>query len=178
MRLYAVRAEINIKIMNACIISIGDELLIGQTVNTNAAWLGDKLGGIGVSVKEILTIGDDRKAIHNALDQAMQKCDVVLVTGGLGPTHDDITKDVVARYFEAKLVFHQDILDRLRTYFEARGYKLPANNESQAWLPDKAKILPNKIGSAQGMLFEKDGCICIAMPGVPREMQYLSLIHI
>jgi nicotinamide-nucleotide amidase len=159
--------------MNACIISIGNELLIGQTVNTNAAWMGRKLSEIGIPVEKVVTIGDDKQQIESAVDACVQKYEVTIVTGGLGPTHDDITKKTIVDYFGGKLVFHEDILEKIRQFFEARGYKMPANNESQAWLPDNAEILPNKVGSAQGMLFRKDGHLCYVLPGVPREMMYI-----
>ncbi len=159
--------------MNACIISIGNELLIGQTVNTNAAWMGEKLSEVGVRVQKVITIADDAAAIRSALDDALHSADLALVTGGLGPTHDDITKQVVTEYFGGKLIFHPDILERLRRAFAKRGIDMPAVNEGQAWLPDNARILPNKVGSAQGMLFEQNGKMCAVMPGVPREMKYI-----
>ena len=159
--------------MNAWIISIGNELLIGQTVNTNASWMGQRLGEIGVRVERVIMVGDDEAAIREALDEAMQKADVTLITGGLGPTHDDVTKQVVTEYFGGTLKFHPEILERLRKAFKKRGFEMPAVNENQAWLPDNARILPNNLGSAQGMLFEKSGRRCIVMPGVPREMKFI-----
>ncbi len=159
--------------MQACIISIGNELLIGQTVNTNAAWMGQKLGEVGVTVQKVVTIPDQEEAIRAALDDALAHADITLMTGGLGPTHDDITKKVVTDYFGGKLVFHPDILERLRRAFQKRGFEMPAVNENQAWLPDNAEILPNRVGSAQGMLFVKNGKKCVVMPGVPREMKYI-----
>lgn len=159
--------------MKAHIVSIGNELLIGQTVNTNAAWMGSRLSEVGVVVERIVTVGDDEGAIREALQQAMERADLVLVTGGLGPTHDDVTKKVVTGFFGGKLVFHPDLLERLRKAFAKRGYEMPAVNENQAWLPDNAEILPNHVGSAQGMLFRRDRKLCVVMPGVPREMQYI-----
>ena len=155
------------------IISIGDELLIGQTVNTNASWMGQKLSEIGVAVKRVTTIADEKKAIVSALDNALAFADLVLVTGGLGPTHDDITKTVVADYFESELAFHRDIYENLKKRFEARGYKFPESNAGQAWLPRNAEIFPNSVGSAQGMCFRKNNRACVVMPGVPAEMQYI-----
>lgn len=159
--------------MNACVISIGNELLIGQTINTNAAWIGQKLSDIGLLLDTVITVGDEAQAIVEALDAALAKHTVAIVTGGLGPTHDDITKKVITDYFGGKLVFHQPVLDKIKSYFEARGYQMPANNEGQAWLPDNAEILPNKVGSAQGMLFRKNEKYCFVLPGVPREMKYI-----
>ncbi|KAA3619782.1 MAG: competence/damage-inducible protein A [Calditrichaeota bacterium] len=155
------------------IISIGDELLNGQTVNTNASWMGQKLSEIGVAVKRTTTISDNKEAIVSALDSALSFADLVLVTGGLGPTHDDITKGVIADYFNTELEFHQDLYDKLKKRFEARGYTFPESNAGQAWLPKDTKILPNKVGSAQGMFFERKGKACIVMPGVPAEMRYI-----
>lgn len=137
------------------IISIGDELLIGQTVNTNASWMGSKLSEIGIPVKRVTTISDEREAIIRALDKALAEFELVLVTGGLGPTHDDITKAVVTDYFGTELVYHETIYENLKKRFEARGYKFPESNAGQAWLPKDAEILSNMVGSAQGMLFEK-----------------------
>lgn len=159
--------------MNAQIVSIGDELLIGQTINTNAAWIGQKLSEVGVAVNKVVVIGDAEQAIRDAIDRAMRETELTLVTGGLGPTHDDITKKTVVEYFGGTLKFHPDILDRLRQAFKRRGLEMPAVNENQAWLPDNAEILPNHKGSAQGMLFKKDGCMCVVMPGVPHEMKYI-----
>jgi len=159
--------------MNAQIISIGDELLIGQTINTNAAWIGEKLSEVGVAVSKVVVIGDVEQAIRDAIDRALREADLTLVTGGLGPTHDDITKKTVVDYFGGTLKFHPDILERLREAFKRRGFDMPAANENQAWLPDNAEILENRMGSAQGMLFKKNGRMCVVMPGVPREMKYI-----
>lgn len=147
--------------------------MIGETINTNAAWMGQKLSEIGIPLDKIVTIGDDKQEIESAVNTCIQNYDVTIATGGLGPTHDDITKKTIVDYFGGKLVFHQEILNKIKQYFEARGYKMPMNNESQAWLPDNAEILPNKAGSAQGMLFRKDSHLCYVLPGVPREMMYI-----
>ncbi|MFQ5633679.1 MAG: competence/damage-inducible protein A, partial [bacterium] len=136
-------------------------------------WIGKKLSEIGVALEKVVTIGDEKREIESTVDAAVRDYEVTIVTGGLGPTHDDITKKTVVDYFGGKLVFHEEILIRLKEFFEARGYKMPANNEGQAWLPDNAEILPNKVGSAQGMLFRKNGNICYVLPGVPREMNYI-----
>lgn len=160
--------------MKACLISIGDELLIGQTINTNAAWLARKLGAIGVSVGRVIAIGDDPAAITREIDAALREYDIIITTGGLGPTHDDLSKKVFVEYFGGNLVFNEKLFQRLKAYFEERGYSLPAGVESQAWLPDNADILPNRVGSAQGMLFRKHGKKCFVLPGVPAEMEYIS----
>lgn len=159
--------------MRAWIITIGDEVLIGQTVNTNAAWLGQQLSQIGVAIKRVVTIGDDAGLIQRSVREAMEHADLLLVTGGLGPTHDDVTKTAISELFESKLIFYPEILERMKKRFRELGYEMPASNEGQAWLPEKARILPNLVGSAQGMLFERDGHRCVVMPGVPREMRYI-----
>ncbi len=159
--------------LKARIISIGDELLIGQTVNTNAAWLGRKMSEIGIPVVSVMTIGDEPGAIRTALHEAMQSADIVLMTGGLGPTHDDITKAVVADYFRRKLVLDEHLLEKLRQAFASRGLEFVDSNKGQAMIPEGTQIFPNRVGSAQGMLFEQDGRYCLVMPGVPREMEYI-----
>ncbi len=157
--------------LTAIIISIGDELLIGQTINTNAGWLGRRFSEIGIPVTRVITIGDEREEIRSALHEALQKADIVLMTGGLGPTHDDITKAVVADYFGRRLVLDKTLLEKLKKAFALRGLEFVKSNEGQAMLPEGARIFPNRVGSAQGMLFEKDGRYCLVMPGVPREME-------
>ncbi|HHL72033.1 MAG TPA: competence/damage-inducible protein A, partial [Bacteroidetes bacterium] len=137
--------------LKARIISIGDELLIGQTVNTNAAWLGRKMSEIGIPVVSVMTIGDEPGAIRTALHEAMQSADIVLMTGGLGPTHDDITKAVVADYFRRKLVLDEHLLEKLRQAFASRGLEFVDSNKGQAMIPEGTQIFPNRVGSAQGM---------------------------
>lgn len=160
--------------MNFEIISIGDELLIGQTVNTNAAWLAKNLMSLGVEVKWITTVGDDAEDLKNALTTAMQRSDAVITTGGIGPTHDDITKTVAAEFFESKLIFKPEILERLKRRFEKRGRKMSSTNEDQAWVPEQAQLIENPIGTAPGLIFEKDDKKCFILPGVPAEMTIMS----
>jgi nicotinamide-nucleotide amidase len=157
--------------MNVEIISIGDELLIGQIVNTNAVYLASHLSALGLEVKWITTVGDHREDLENALSLAMQRSEIVIATGGLGPTHDDITKNVAAELFQSGFIFKPEILARIKKAFERRGVKMPAVNEDQARVPEKAVILENPIGSAPGLLFEKDGKKCFILPGVPAEMK-------
>lgn len=160
--------------MNLEIISIGDELLIGQTVNTNATWLAKHLTSLGVEVKWITTVGDDADDIKSALATALQRSDVVITTGGIGPTHDDITKTVAADFFESELIFKPEILEQLKRRFEKRGRKMSVTNEDQAWIPEKAQLIDNPIGTAAGLIFEKDGKKCFILPGVPSEMKMMS----
>lgn len=157
--------------MNAENISIGDELLLGQTVNTNASYIGEKLAEIGVHLKWVTTVGDDEKDIEDAFTLARARADVVLVTGGLGPTHDDITKTVVARFFDSKLVMDEDHLRKMKALFERYGIPMAKINETQALVPDKCVVIENARGTAPGMLFEEKNKAFIVMPGVPAEMK-------
>lgn len=158
--------------ITAEIISIGDELLIGQTINTNAGWMGEQLALIGVRAKRVLTISDDRAEILNAL--AAATCDVVLITGGLGPTKDDITKYTLCEFFGTRLVRNKEVEARIMAMFVRMGRDprdiLPVNL-AQADLPENCTVLPNERGTASGMWFERDGRVYVSMPGVPYEMR-------
>ena len=158
--------------ITAEIISIGDELLIGQTINTNAGWMGEQLALIGVRAKRVLTISDDRTEILNAL--AAATCDVVLITGGLGPTKDDITKYTLCEFFGTRLVRNKEAEARVREIFMKLG-RHPKDildvNLAQADLPESCSVLPNERGTASGMWFERDGRVFVSMPGVPYEMR-------
>ena len=156
--------------MRAEIISIGDELLSGQTVNTNAAWMGEHLMAIGISVAKVTTINDTREAILDALTESAAISDLILITGGLGPTKDDITKSTLCEYFDDTLEPHQPTLDQIDEFFQRRGLPILKVNQQQADLPSKCEVIPNTLGTAQGMWFEKEGTIYVAMPGVPYEM--------
>lgn len=159
--------------MLAEIITIGDEILIGQTVDTNSAWLADQLHRIGVRLREIRTVADERNAIRQAVTEAMAAAELTIVTGGLGPTSDDITKETLAEYFNSPMVQHTDTLQRIEGFFAARGLKMPDMNRTQADVPERAKILVNKRGTAPGMWFERDGRVVLSIPGVPHEMKGL-----
>ncbi len=157
--------------MNVALISIGDELLNGQTINTNATWLGEKLSELGVSVKIGLTIKDCKEEIESALDFVFDNVDLVILTGGLGPTKDDITKKVLAEYFKTELLLNQEVLENVKSYFKKWNKELLEVNIQQAYLPKDARILPNKRGTASGKWYEKEGAIVISLPGVPHEMK-------
>lgn len=159
--------------MKAGIINIGDELLIGQTVNTNATWLGQEFGKFGISIYKSTTIKDEREDILETVDLFMKEADFIIVTGGLGPTNDDITKETLADYFETELVLNQQVLDRVQNYFENRGKQMLDSNVHQAMLPENALILDNQNGTASGMWFEKNGKVLVSLPGVPYEMKAL-----
>lgn len=156
----------------ASIITIGDELLIGQVIDTNSSWMAQRLNRIGIAVKKRISIGDDREAIWNALDSENKVADVVLITGGLGPTSDDITKELLCEYFNGKMIVNDGALQNVRYLFE-KIYHKPVSevNLKQAEVPDVCEVIQNKRGSAPGMIFHKSGTIFISMPGVPYEMQ-------
>lgn len=158
--------------MKAQIISIGNELLIGDTVNTNASWLGEFLTGLGFTVTRVHTISDELDLIKKTLQESLQEADVVISTGGLGPTHDDITKKAVAELFEVGYKLHQETLDYIKSIFEQRNIPFSVSNHSQAEVPENAEVLFNKAGTAPGMWFEAGSYLAV-LPGVPYEMQYL-----
>jgi nicotinamide-nucleotide amidase len=157
--------------MKAEIISIGDELLIGQVINTNAAWMGELLNRNGIKVKQIKAIADDKKDIIEAIDAAFDSADLILLTGGLGPTKDDITKHTLCEYFDTKLVFNAEAFARIEEIFRLRNFKVSAVNKAQADLPENCTPLTNINGTASGMWFEKNGKVLVSMPGVPFEMK-------
>ena len=159
--------------MKAEIISIGDELLIGQVINTNASWMATELTLIGVDVVHIAAISDKRAAIRDALDQASQRADIILMTGGLGPTKDDITKKVLAEYFNSKMIFHEPTLEQVKAIFKARSFEVTEVNRQQAMIPEKCTPLLNRNGTAPGMWFEQNGKIYVSMPGVAFETKVL-----
>lgn len=164
--------------MNVFVISIGDELLLGQTVNTNASWIGTEIAKIGGEVIEGLTIRDTKEAILKALDHALATADVVLITGGLGPTKDDITKYTLCEYFNTELVMHQPTLDHITAFFEKRGREMLETNIQQAALPEACDILFNANGTAPGMWFESNGKVVVSLPGVPYEMKAIMADYV
>jgi len=159
--------------MKAIIINIGDELLIGQTINTNAAWMGQYLNSFGIEVESTHCISDKGHVIYNEIDVALYHADVVVVTGGLGPTKDDITKHTLCELFQTELVMHEPSYLRVKAFFESRGLPFLKMNEQQALVPQACTVLENMVGTANGMWFERNGHVCVSLPGVPFEMQYL-----
>ena len=157
--------------MLAEIITIGDEILIGQTVDTNSAWLGEHLNTYGIEVIQITSINDKKESIVAAIKSAENRADIIMITGGLGPTKDDITKKVLADYFGASLIMHEGTLQRIKHIFESRGRSFIQVNIDQALVPDSCEVIPNTKGTAPGMYFEKNGKIYVSMPGVPYEMK-------
>lgn len=139
----------------AIIITIGDELLMGQTIDTNSAWMAKQLQTCGIAVVKRIAVGDDPHMIREALDDAIPNCELVLITGGLGPTADDITKPLLCEYFGGKLVLDETVLQMVSAIFEKRNLPLLERNRAQASVPDTCKVLLNQRGTAPGMQFEK-----------------------
>jgi nicotinamide-nucleotide amidase len=159
--------------MNVELISIGDEIISGHTIDTNSAFIAPRLSEIGLSVIYKTAVGDDLKRMEEVFKRALVRTDIVIATGGLGPTDDDITKRVICKVFKRKLIFHEEILEDLKKRFQARGFKMPSINQNQALLPQGATFLPNKTGSALGIVIAENGKIFVSMPGVPREMKIM-----
>lgn len=166
-----VRNDRTMKNILAEIITIGDELLIGQVVNTNASWMAHVLNRAGITVVQVTTVRDDRQAIWNAVSAAMSRVDVVLTTGGLGPTKDDITKTVLCDYFHTRLVEDLPVRAHVHALYKNRPEVLNSLTATQWLVPSHATILENRVGSAPIMVFNKDKRLLVSMPGVPHEMQ-------
>lgn len=164
--------------MNAIIITIGDEILLGQILDTNSRYIASGLTGLGVEVVEMLSVPDKREEIYETVDYAMQKADLIIVTGGLGPTKDDVTKKVLAEYFGSRLVMNEETMGWLKELLGGRGIALNENNRSQAILPDNCRILRNYKGTASGMWFERGWKSLISLPGVPFEMEHLMQTYV
>lgn len=160
------------------IITIGDELLIGQTIDTNSAWIAQQLNPIGVQVKRRVAVGDNKEDIINALNEEQKHAKIILITGGLGPTNDDLTKPILCDYFGSTLVMNEAVLQHVTSFFERRKRPMLAINNNQALVPNNCEVLFNEVGTAPGLLFEKDDTLIIALPGVPFEMQYLVSTHV
>lgn len=159
--------------MIAQIISIGNELLIGDTVNTNASWMGQFLNDLGVDVQRVHTISDDKSLIAETIQQSMQESDLVITTGGLGPTHDDITKTTIAELFGVEMRQDEDVLNYIKELFASRNIPFSQSNAWQAMVPENCEVLFNKAGTAPGMWFHEQDCYLAVLPGVPYEMKYL-----
>jgi nicotinamide-nucleotide amidase len=159
--------------MTVEIITIGDELLIGQVVDTNSAWMAQKLNEIGFRVVQITSISDHSNSIKKALDEAGSRAEVILITGGLGPTKDDITKKTIAEYFNLALIENIAVLKQVKEFIHSRGFSLNDLNRLQALVPENSIPLLNKLGTAPGMWIEKNEKLYIALPGVPYEMMHL-----
>jgi len=159
--------------MKAAILTIGDELLYGQTVNTNAAWMGDHLAQIGIRVYEALTVSDEEQHIIDGLNRVKDAGDLILITGGLGPTNDDVTKKALSKFFGVGMKMNHVILAALEEFFSKRGLPMLENNRQQAMLPENCIALKNTKGTAWGMWFQEGGKVFVSMPGVPYEMKQI-----
>lgn len=157
--------------MKVEIITIGDEILIGQVVDTNSAWIGQQLNSIGAAVQRITSISDTLQDITSAIGEARTRADVVLITGGLGPTNDDITKVALCRYFQCGTVFHGEVLEHIERLFQRFGRTVSEVNRQQAALPESCEPMHNALGTAPGMWFDTGDTVIVSMPGVPYEMK-------
>jgi len=157
--------------MKAEIITIGDEILIGQIIDSNSAWIAQQLKELGIKIYQITSISDSPEHIKKALHEAENRADIIIITGGLGPTKDDLTKTTLAEYFNTKLVFNKAVFEKNKALLGKRNIKMNELNTKQAELPENCIILNNSNGTAQGMLFEKDNKTIVSLPGVPFEMK-------
>jgi nicotinamide-nucleotide amidase len=158
---------------NIEIITIGDELLIGQVVDTNSAWMAQALNKTGLEVKNIVTVGDNEKDIEKAFDRALLRSSVVLVTGGIGPTKDDVTKKTLCKYFDCGLRFDGEVLKNMEELFARTGREINPLTYGQAYVPEAAAVIQNRVGTAPATWFEQNGKILVSLPGVPSEMKWL-----
>ncbi len=159
--------------MKAVIISIGDEILNGTTINTNAGWISTQIQPLGIEIYEVLSIADRAEHILQMLDRYCGNAEIIIITGGLGPTKDDITKKTLCTYFNSELIFHEDIYLRLKAAFEKRNIPFTENNRDQAMYPNNCAVLHNSLGTAQGMWFSHKNTEIVSLPGVPFEMKGL-----
>lgn len=157
--------------MKAAILTVGTELLFGQVVNTNAAYLSSQLNLLGIDVMFHYTVGDNPQRLRETVRRALDDVDLIITTGGLGPTQDDLTKEIICEVMDDQLTLHQGSMDSLNAVFEARGLSMTSNNMKQAWLPSRAIVFPNLQGTAPGFCLAKDDKTIICLPGPPREMK-------
>lgn len=164
--------------MKADIITIGDEILIGQTLDTNSAWIGNELESNGIHVNQITSISDSSDHIISCLSNSLENVDFVFITGGLGPTKDDITKKTLCDFFEDELVLNQEVLAKITHYFAERGRTVNDYTKLQALVPSRCQVITNHKGTAPGMWFDYNGKVIVSMPGVPHEMKNMMLFVI
>ena len=158
--------------MNIEVITIGDELLIGQVIDTNSAWMSRKMSGAGFDVVYITSIKDQKQAIYTAIEDGFGRADILLLTGGNGPTKDDITKNTLCEYFNEELVFDNEVLENIEALFKERNVEINELTRNQAFVPNKSTVIQNRVGTAPILWFEKNGKILVSMPGVPFEMRW------
>lgn len=161
--------------MNSDIITIGDEILIGQILDTNSQFIATELIKSGIHIRQMKSISDNEDEIISALDQSVGKVDILILTGGLGPTNDDITKNTLRKYFGGQMILHKQTLDLVTSFFLKRGITITERNRVQAEVPDSCLVLPNLCGTAPGMVFIKENTAVFSLPGVPFEMKELML---
>lgn len=159
--------------MKATIITIGDEILIGQIIDTNSAWLAESLQALDIEVQRIVSISDTEEEIKQALTQNVKEVDLVILTGGLGPTKDDITKKAIADFLGLEMIFDDDLYNNIKEIFKRYGREATEAHRLQSYMPSNTQKLANNMGTAPGMLFESNGCMILSMPGVPYEMKYI-----
>jgi len=159
--------------MRIHILTVGDEILIGQIVDTNSAWMGQQLNLMGAEIDKIITVGDTYEDMVRELDRSVEEADVVLITGGLGPTKDDITKKALAGFMGVGMAFHEPTWERIQRFFNKLGRSTTQAHKEQCFLPEGTTVLYNKMGTAPGMWFQHRNTILVSMPGVPYEMKYL-----
>jgi nicotinamide-nucleotide amidase len=164
--------------MKAYLISIGDELLIGQTINTNVAFIGELISENNITIIKSTVIGDEIKFILDELELASARADLIICTGGLGPTHDDVTRNAFVQYFKTELLHNDEVLEDIKIMLKRRGRELKKTNEDQAMVPKIAQVIRNENGTAPGYWIEKDDKIFIVMPGVPNEMKAMMCNHV
>ena len=159
--------------MKASILTIGTELLIGQVIDTNSAWLGKQLNVLGIEVVERRSIADNRELIMSSIDDLSKLSSIIFTTGGLGPTRDDITKLTLADLTKQEMVFHDETYQKIKNYFDKRGFEMKPAHVEQCKMPDQTILLTNNMGTAPGMWMNYNDCIIVSMPGVPSEMKYI-----
>jgi nicotinamide-nucleotide amidase len=160
------------------IISIGDELVFGAVLDTNSAYISSRLTEVGADVRYKTTVGDDPEQIEDAVRRALGRTSMVIVTGGLGPTRDDITKKTISQVFDRSLVLNEKMLEHVKSHFEKRNLEMPAINTSQAMIPERARAFPNPVGTAPAIVIDEAGLLIVMLPGVPSEMKPLFDKHI
>lgn len=159
--------------MKAQIVTIGDEILIGKIVDTNSSWIGNQLTTLGVQVDKVISISDNNIAIKTALKEGLASVDLIILTGGLGPTKDDITKKSIAEFLKCEFYFEEVLYNMIVSYFKMRGIPITDAHKEQCYMPEGVHLLENKMGTAPGMLFEVEGKYILSMPGVPYEMKWI-----
>lgn len=159
--------------MDIEVITIGDEVITGHTIDTNSAYMARALTDIGLSMKYKTSVGDSVELMEEAFRIALKRAQIVITTGGLGPTDDDLTKRAIVKVFKRNLIFHEEVLDDIKERYRRRGIEMPAINQNQALLPQGARFFPNKLGSAVGICIAEEGHIFISLPGVPSEMKHI-----